>query len=418
MRTEKTYLRFDWLIIFFYLALVIMGWMNIYSASLNDNAKGFFDFSQMYGKQMMWIGFSILLIIFILAIDSKFYERFASVIYLGSLLSLVGLFIFGRTIAGQTAWYDFGGFSIQPSEFVKATTALALAKYVSDIQTEMNTLKDQIGAIIILALPAFLILLQPDPGSVLVYLAFIFPLYREGLHGIYLIVGFCLIIIFVATLMAGSLWTSLGIIVIGASLFFLKRKKRPNILKYILLIAGSIVFALSVGYIFENVFKQHHRDRFNIVLGKEVDARGIGYNTHQSEIAISNGGLFGRGWTEGTQTKGDFVPEQHTDYIFSTVGEEWGFVGSMVVILIFIGLMLRIISRAEQQKNQFARVYGYSVVAILFIHFFVNISMVIGIFPTVGIPLPFFSYGGSALWGFTILVFIFVRLDASNSYYT
>lgn len=418
MRTEKSYLRFDWLIIFFYLALVVMGWMNIYSASLNESAQGFFDFSQMYGKQMMWIGFSLLLIIFILAIDSKFYERFASVIYLISLLSLVGLFIFGRTIAGQTAWYDFGGFSIQPSEFVKATTALALAKYVSDIQTDMHTLKNQIGAIIILALPAFLILLQPDPGSVLVYMAFIFPLYREGLHGIYLFIGFCLIAIFTATLVTGYLWTSLGIIGIGVTIFFIKRKKRPDILKYILLIAGSIIFTLSVGYIFENVFKQHHRDRFNIVLGKEVDARGIGYNTHQSEIAISNGGLFGRGWTEGTQTKGDFVPEQHTDYIFSTVGEEWGFVGSMVVIVIFIGLMLRIVSKAEQQKNQFARVYGYSVAAILLVHFFVNISMVIGIFPTVGIPLPFFSYGGSALWGFTILVFIFVRLDASNSYYT
>src|SRR5699024_635188 len=191
--------------------------------------------------------------------------------------------------------------------------------------------------------------------------------------------------------------TSLGIILLAGGIYFLNRKKRPNVIKYIFVVLSSIVLTTSVGYIFENIFKQHHRDRFNIVLGKEVDTRGIGYNTHQSEIAISNGGLFGRGWTEGTQTKGDFVPEQHTDYIFSTVGEEWGFAGSMVVIFIFIGLMLRIISRAEQQKSQFARVYGYSVVAILFIHFFVNIAMVIGIFPTVGIPLPFFSYGGSAL---------------------
>lgn len=418
MRGEKSYLSFDWLTIFMYIALVFMGWMNIYSASLNDAAQGYFDFSQIYGKQMMWIVFSAILIIFILAIDAKFYERFASVIYLGSILSLVGLFIFGRTIAGQTAWYDFGGFSIQPSEFVKATTALALAKYVSDIQTNMKEFRHQVNAFLILAIPCFLILLQPDPGSALIYAAFIFPLYREGLHGIYLLIGLCLSAVFVATLAVGSIWTSIAVVSIGALIFFIKRKKRPNAMKYIFIIVSSIVLTLSVGYIFENVFKQHHRDRFNIVLGKEVDARGIGYNTHQSEIAISNGGLFGRGWTQGTQTKGDFVPEQHTDYIFSTVGEEWGFVGSMVVILLFVGLMIRIIFRAERQKSQFARVYGYSVVAIFFAHFFVNIAMVIGIFPTVGIPLPFFSYGGSALWGFTILLFIFVKLDASNSYYS
>lgn len=414
MRSEKTYLRFDWLTILLYLALVIAGWINIYSASLNDGAQGFFDFTQIYGKQMMWIGFSVILIIFILAIDAKFYERFASVIYLSSLLSLLGLFVFGKTIAGQTAWYSFGGFSIQPAEFVKATTALALAKYVSDIQTDMTTFRYQVGAILILAIPSFLILLQPDPGSVLVYMAFIFPLYREGLHGIYLLIGLCLSLLFVATLIIGSLWASAIALLVAAVIFFINRKKRPKILRYVALLGCSILFTLSVGYIFENVFKQHHRDRFNIVLGKEVDARGIGYNTHQSEIAISNGGLLGRGWTQGTQTKGDFVPEQHTDYIFSTVGEEWGFVGSMAVIILFIALMLRIINRAERQKNQFARVYGYSVVAILFVHFFVNIAMVIGIFPTVGIPLPFLSYGGSALWGFTILIFIFLRLDASN----
>lgn len=379
MRGEKSYLSFDWLTIFMYIALVFMGWMNIYSASLNDAAQGYFDFSQIYGKQMMWIVFSAILIIFILAIDAKFYERFASVIYLGSILSLVGLFIFGRTIAGQTAWYDFGGFSIQPSEFVKATTALALAKYVSDIQTNMKEFRHQVNAFLILAIPCFLILLQPDPGSALIYAAFIFPLYREGLHGIYLLIGLCLSAVFVATLAIGSIWTSIAVVGIGALIFFIKRKKRPNVMKYIFIIVSSIVLTLSVGYIFENVFKQHHRDRFNIVLGKEVDARGIGYNTHQSEIAISNGGLFGRGWTQGTQTKGDFVPEQHTDYIFSTVGEEWGFVGSMVVILLFVGLMIRIIFRAERQKNQFARVYGYSVVAIFFAHFFVNIAMVIGI---------------------------------------
>ncbi len=418
MSGGRTYLRFDWLIILIYIALVSTGWINIYSASLNDTAKGFFDFSQIYGKQMMWIGFSTILIIFVLAIDTKFYERFASVIYIASIVSLIGLFIFGRTIAGTTAWYDFGGFSIQPSEFVKATTALALAKYVSDIQTNMKEFKHQIAAFLILAIPSILILLQPDPGSVLVYAAFIFPLYREGLHGIYLILGLLITILFVATLVFHAVWVTLGVLVIGGFIFLRNRKRRPNIMKYIFIIVSSIVFTFSVDYIFDNVFKQHHRDRFNIVLGKEVDARGIGYNTHQSEIAISNGGWLGKGWTQGTQTKGNFVPEQHTDYIFSTVGEEWGFAGSMVVVLLFVGLISRIIYKSEKQKSQFGRVYGYSVAAILFLHFFVNIGMVTGIFPTVGIPLPFFSYGGSALWGFTILLFIFVKLDAANYHYT
>ncbi len=418
MSGSRTYLRFDWLIIFIYVALVSMGWVNIYSASLSDTAHGYFDFSQIYGKQMTWIILSAVLIVFVLAIEAKFYERFASVIYIVSIVSLLGLFVFGRTIAGTTAWYDFGGFSIQPSEFVKATTALALAKYVSDIQTNMHEFKYQIGAFLILAIPSLLIMLQPDPGSVLVYAAFIFPLYREGLHGSYLLLGLFATILFVATLAFGSIWVILGVLLIAGLIYFKNRKRRPNLIKYLLIVITCFAFSFSVDYIFDNVFKQHHRDRFNIVLGKEVDARGIGYNTHQSEIAISNGGWLGKGWTQGTQTKGNFVPEQHTDYIFSTVGEEWGFVGSMVVILLFVGLITRIIYRAEKQKNQFGRVYGYSVAAILFLHFFVNIGMVSGIFPTVGIPLPFFSYGGSALWGFTILLFIFVKLDAANYHHS
>ncbi len=418
MTAGRSYVRFDWLIIFIYILLVSMGWLNIYSASLTDSAKGYFDLNQIYGKQMLWIGLSFILIVFVLAIEAKFYERFASVIYIVSLLSLVGLFVFGRTIAGTTAWYDFGRFSIQPSEFVKAATGLALAKYVSDIQTNMQQWKHQVGAFLILAIPCVLIMLQPDPGSVLVYAAFIFPLYREGLHGVYLLLGFFAAVLFVSTLAFGAAWSTAGVVLIAAILFLKNRKRRPNIIKYIMIVLGCTIFVFSVGYIFENVFKQHHRDRFNILLGKEVDARGIGYNTHQSEIALSNGGWWGKGWTQGTQTKGNFVPEQHTDYIFSTVGEEWGFAGSMVVILLFIGLIARIIYRAEKQKNQFGRVYGYSVAAILFLHFFVNIGMVTGIFPTVGIPLPFFSYGGSALWGFTILLFIFVKLDGANYHYS
>lgn len=417
MAGTKNFPRYDWLIIFLYLVLVGIGWLNIYSASLNDSAKSFWDLEQIYAKQLMWICLSLILIVFVLAVESKFYERFASAIYVVSLLSLLGLFVFGKNISGATSWYDLGGLSLQPSEFAKAATALALAKYVSDIQTNMQEIKHQLIAFLILALPAMFIVPQPDPGSALIYAAFVFPLYREGLHVVYLLFGLFTIILFVSTLAFGPLYAVIAVLIILGIVFYRQRRKRPKLLNYLAIALVSAVFAFSVNYIFNNVFEQRHRDRFNIVLGKEVDARGIGYNTNQSEIAIGNGGWLGKGWTQGTQTKGNFVPEQHTDYIFTTVGEEWGFVGSMIVVILFVSLIIRLIIRAEKQKNQFARVYGYSVASILFLHFFVNIGMVTGIFPTVGIPLPFFSYGGSALWGFTVLLFIFVKLDSTNYYY-
>ena len=406
---------FDWISILLFLLLVAFGWVNIYSASLNDSAQGFFDLSQTYGRQGLFIGLSVVLIIFILSVEAKFYERFSSVIYLASLLSLLGLFVFGKTISGATSWYAFGGFSIQPSEFAKAATALALAKYLSDIQTNIKSFKHQLGAFLIIILPALIIVPQPDPGSALVYAAFFFPLYREGLSGGYLLVGLSFISLFVFTLLFGAIWVSVGVVFLALLiLFFNRKKKKKHIGRYIAISAVSMLFAFSVNYIFHNVFEQRHRDRFNIVLGKEVDSKGIGYNTNQSEIAIGSGGWTGKGWTQGTQTKGNFVPEQHTDYIFSTVGEEWGFAGTATVVLLFIALLMRLIFVAERQKSKFSRVYGYSVVGILFIHFLVNIGMVIGIFPTVGIPLPFFSYGGSGLWGFTILLFIFIKLDSNR----
>ncbi|MAP54361.1 rod shape-determining protein RodA [Altibacter sp.] len=418
MASGRGILKYDWSIILLYGVLVGIGWMNIYSASLSDTASSFFDFSQIYTKQLFFIVMSILLIIFILAIEAKFYERFSSVIYIVSLLSLIGLFIFGKNVNGATSWYGFGSFGLQPSEFAKAATALALAKYVSDIQTNIKEFKHQLRTFIIIALPAILIIPQPDPGSALIYAAFVFPLYREGLHFVYLLLVFFGAGLFVGTLLFGVTWVILGVVLIAGILFLRNRKKRPKLFKYLIIIGACIGFSFSVNYIFNNVFEQRHRDRFNIVLGKEVDAKGIGYNTNQSEIAIGSGGWTGKGWTQGTQTKGNFVPEQQTDYIFSTVGEEWGFLGSILVVLLFVSLILRILYLAEKQKNQFSRVYGYSVASILFLHFFVNVGMVTGLFPTVGIPLPFFSYGGSSLWGFTILLFIFVRLDASNYYYS
>lgn len=405
---------FDWMLILLYLALIGIGWVNIYSAAFDPSTDIFMSTDNLYFKQLLWILLGFVIITFILFLDAKFFERFSSVIYIVSLLSLALLFVFGKTISGATSWYNLGFMGLQPSEFAKAATALALAKYLSDIQTNIKTLKGQIRALAIIAIPALLIVPQPDPGSALVYAAFLFPLYREGLAASYLILGVSAITLFVLTLIIGPLYVTLIVILIAIILFYRNRKRRPSKRIYFGLAVAAVLFTFSVNYIFENVFEQRHRDRFNIVLGKEVDAKSIGYNTHQSEIAIGNGGWLGRGFLEGTQTKGKFVPEQHTDYIFSTVGEEWGFLGSTLVIALFILLILRIIHLSEKQKNDFSRIYGYSVAGILFVHFVVNIGMVIGLLPTVGIPLPFFSYGGSGLWGFTILLFIFVKLDGNR----
>lgn len=405
--------RIDWLMVVLYFALVLIGWMSIYSASYVENST--LDMmTQPHGRQQVFIVLSIFLIILILSIEAKFYERFSSVIYLVSLLSLLGLFVFGKTISGATSWYSFGGFSIQPSEFAKFATALALAKFLSDTQTNISVVNHLIKIFIIIFLPALIIIPQPDPGSALVYVAFFFVLYREGLSPVYLLLGFSGAALFVLTLVLDPLIISLICAVLTVLLFYKNRKRKPNKLLYVAVLMACIGLSFSVNYIFENVFEQRHRDRFNIVLGKEVDTKGIGYNTAQSESAIGNGGWTGRGWLQGTQTKGGFVPEQHTDYIFSTVGEEWGFIGSSFVVFLFVALILRILHRAERQKSKFTRVYGYSVAAIIFLHFLINIAMVMGVFPTVGIPLPFFSYGGSGLWGFTILLFIFIKLDANR----
>ena len=414
MQRNSTLQNIDWITVILYLLLVGMGWMNIYSASLSDSAVSFTDLGNIYAKQLFFIGLSLVLIVFILAVEAKFYERFSSVIYLLALASLLGLFVFGKDINGAKSWYSFGAFGLQPSEFAKAATALALSKYLSDIQTNVRLFNHQLKAFLIIILPALFIIPQPDPGSALIFTALIFPLYREGLSFIYLLLGFIVAFLFVATLLIGAYWVAAGVAAIAVVLWIKNRKKRRNLGKYVIITGACVAFAFSVSYIFNNVFEQRHRDRFNIVLGKEVDTRGIGYNTNQSEIAIGSGGFWGKGWTKGTQTKGNFVPEQHTDYIFSTVGEEWGFLGSIIVVILFLWLIIRLLILAERQKQQFARVYGYSVAAILFYHFYVNIGMVTGLFPTVGIPLPFFSYGGSALWGFTILLFIFVKLDSSN----
>ncbi|MFD1603665.1 rod shape-determining protein RodA [Flavobacterium artemisiae] len=407
MKNQSVKNNIDWISVFIYIALVTLGWLNIYSSSLLST-------DGTYQKQLIFIGCTIPLIFVVLFVDGKFYEKYASIIFGVALLSLAGLFLFGKTIAGQRCWYAIGSFTLQPSEFAKAATSLALAKYLSDTQINLKETNRQIQALAIMLLPVMLILPQPDPGSALIYSAFILVLYREGLPSWYVWTAFITIVLFVLTLVLEPYVVIIIAFVVLMIIHFKGRAVDRNIILSAILLVLISGFVLSVDYVFDNVFKQHHRDRFNILLGKTVDMKGIGYNTNQSEIAIGSGGWIGKGFLEGTQTKGGFVPEQHTDYIFTTVGEEWGFAGSFVVILLFTCLLLRVIYLAERQKTKFSRVYGYCVSGILFIHFFVNIAMVIGIFPTIGVPLPFFSYGGSGLWGFTILLFIFLKMDANK----
>lgn len=415
MRYPQSNSKIDWWIIILYFALVGFGWLNIYSASMSTT-QNIWDLNQIYSKQLVWILLSVVLIVFILAVEAKFYERFSSLIYLFALAALVGLYVFGQTVNGATSWYAFGGFSIQPSEFAKTATALALGKFVGDIQTNIRSWQDQWKSLLIMLLPALLIIPQPDPGSALVYAAFILPLYREGLNYLFLTFAAALGLLFIGTLLFEVQGIVLLLVVFWGLYLWQQKRKRKRIKwgQSLIILALAIGFAYSVNYVFYSVFEQRHRDRINLVLGKTVDSNSIGYNTHQSEIAIGSGRWWGKGWLQGTQTKGNFVPEQHTDYIFSTVGEEWGFMGALFLISLFIALILRVLYRAEKQKSIFGRVYGYSVASIIFIHFMVNIGMVIGLLPTVGIPLPFISYGGSGLWGFTILLFIFVKLDSAN----
>lgn len=404
----------DWLTVLLYFILVIMGWFTIYSASLPIEETSLLDFSQIYGRQMMFIFFSIPLILVILFLDTKFFERFSFIFYTIGIFLLMGLFIFGVTKKGQTNWYQFGGFGFQPSEFVKTTTALLLAKYLSFSQIDLKNLKHQLIAFSILGLPILLILMQPDAGSAMIFLSLIFVLNREGLPSWYLIAGIIAIVIFLTSLLFSPIYilTIAGVLII---FHFLKNKKiNRNPFIYILILALVSGFTFSVNYVYNNVLENHQKDRIDVLLGKDVDLKNEGYNLNQSMIAIGSGGWTGKGYLEGTQTKGGFVPEQHTDYIFTTVGEEWGFLGSLIVISIFISLFLRILYLSEQQKTKFSRVYGYCVATYLFTHFFVNIAMLIKLFPTIGVPLPFFSYGGSSLWAFTIMLFIFIKLDANK----
>jgi rod shape determining protein RodA len=404
------------MLILIYLILVSFGIVNVYSATFSETLEGVFDISQAVGKQVFFLIFSLFIGMIILAINSKFFEQFATLGYFLSLLLLFGLFVFGKTVSGATSWYNIGGISLQPSELAKVTTALIIASLLSKFQSDLKTPRTlfKIGAYVLL--PFLLIVLQPDPGSALVFGAFFFPLFREGLNYTYLIIFLSIFALFFITL-SFHFGVVIGIIaVLIFLLYFIFKNLNPRvkIWPFLIFLIVSIGFSFSVDYIFDNVFQQRHRDRINIVLGKEIDTQGVGYNINQSKIAIGSGGFKGKGFLEGTQTKGDFVPAQHTDYIFSTIGEEWGFIGSFFLIFLFCLLIFRIILQAEKQTNKFRRVYSYGTAGLIFTHFFINIGMSLGMIPTIGIPLPFISYGGSSILAFSIMVFIHLNFDANR----
>lgn len=408
--------RLDWWLILVYFLLVSFGIVNVYSATFNETLNGIFDISQPIGKQIFFLIFSLFVGLIILFINSKFFEQFATLGYLISMLLLAGLFLFGKTVSGATSWYNIAGLSLQPSELAKLTTALMIASLLSKFQSDLSTIPTlfKIGGY--LFLPFILIVLQPDPGSALVFGSFFYPLFREGLNYVYMIIFFSLLALFFVTLIF-PIGIVIGIIsLVIFLLYFILKNLNPKIKiwPFILSLILSIGFSFSVDYIFNNVFEQRHRDRINIVMGKEVDTQGVGYNINQSKIAIGSGGLKGKGFLEGTQTKGDFVPEQHTDYIFSTIGEEWGFRGSFFVILLFCLLIFRIIYQAEKQTNKFRRIYSYGVAGLIFTHFLINIGMSLGMVPTIGIPLPFVSYGGSSILAFSVMIFIHLNFDANR----
>ena len=409
-------LKYDLVSIALYIGLVSFGIINIYSSSFNGSSMSLFDLSSIVGKQVIFFFLSLVVLIFILFTRNKFFDNSASIVYLLSIILLLGLFVFGVERGGARSWYALGPISFQPSELAKFGTALFLSKFLSIIQTDLKRNRDILIVLIIILVPLILTTIQPDPGSALIFLAFIFPVIREGLNLNYFYFGLYIISTLLLTLIFNFL-VSIAIltIIFLTYLIYLRNKKiKVSLLKYIFSFFILISISFSTNYLFENVLEQRHRDRINLVLGKEIDTSGIGYNINQSKIALSNGGLFGTGFLEGTQTKGNFVPRQHTDFIFSTIGEEWGFIGTLTTIVIFSILIIRIITRADKQPNHFRRIYSYCFASLVFFHFFLNVGMSIGLIPSIGIPLPFISYGGSSLLIFSLMFFVYLNFDSSR----
>lgn len=470
-RNVNIWSRLDKATIMIFLLMIIIGWFNIYAAVYNEEHTKIIDLSQRYGKQFIWILATIVIAVFVVVIDTRFYFFFAYFIYGGLMFLLMMVLILGKDINGAKSWFQIGSLSIQPSEFAKFGTALALAAYLNSIKHDLSRLRIFIISIAIILFPAFLIVLQPDMGSAVVYFALFMVLFREGMSPYIFVSGLMMAILFFFTLIFNNLYLTIGLIAAAFVLawvvtrkwklcleglgifvlvfiiiylfnslifkvlndehvlflsiilsgityaFYFYNKKAISLLVIFVFLIGSLAFVNSVDYAFSNLMKPHQKERVEILLGIKSDPHGTGYNVNQSIISIGSGGFSGKGYLKGTQTKFKFVPAQSTDFIFCTIGEEWGFIGSFVVIVLYVFLLIRLIILAERQRSDFSRIYGYGVVSILFVHFFINIGMAIGLVPVIGIPLPFLSYGGSSLWGFTILLFIFLRLDASRAEY-
>jgi rod shape determining protein RodA len=412
-----------------YLALVLFGWISIYAATYDEMHPSIFDLAKNHGKQALWIGLALVIGLIMMFFDTRFFETFAYPIYGFALFLLLAVLVLGTEVKGAQSWFVLGPVSFQPSEIAKFGTALALAKYLSVYGSKFDSKKVKIISLAIIFLPGVFILLQPDVGSVLVFTSLLIVLYRQGLSGWIFGLGFVAVVLFILALFLKQYqWTLFEIPIQGnvafivslsalaAAVYYFLRKKRGSLLIIVSSYIASLGYFLSIDYLFDNILQPHHQNRINELLGIVSDPSGAGYNVHQSKIAIGSGGFSGKGFLQGTQTKYHFVPEQSTDFIFCTVGEEWGFLGSLILIGLFLTLMGRIIWLAEKQRSVFTRVYGYCLASILFIHFTINIAMTIGLAPVIGIPLPFFSYGGSSLWSFTLLLFTFIKLDSERKY--
>ena len=408
--------RIDWITIIIYFLLVSAGIINIFSSTYDINGLSYISLDNLAFKQFIFFIFSLISGILILVAPSKFFQRFSSLIYLFSIILLLGLFAFGNTVYGHKSWYTFFGVSIQPTEIAKFATNLAVAKLLSEIQIDLKKIKSLAQVFMIILIPVILTLIQPDFGSALIFLSFIFVLFREGLNPNFLLfIALSLILAFFA-LVKPFFYVSIFLTGFFGCFYFLSKKinKKVSIIPLIIVFVSSCIYVYSINYVYNDLLSQRHKDRIDIFLGKETDVMGVGYNLNQSIIAIGSGGVSGKGFLQGTQTKGRFVPRQHTDYIFSTIGEEWGFYGTSLIIILFTSLILRILFRAEQQKNVFGRSYAYGTASLIFIHFFINIGMSIGLVPTIGIPLPFISYGGSSMYTFTTLVFVYLNIDGNR----
>ena len=414
LRQDDLYInKIDWITILIYAALVIIGWFNIYAAVFDEqNAKSIFDLSINSGQQLVRIGAALVMILLIMVADYRLYENLSMILYVIFLVLLVVTPFIGKEVNGQILTVGFGSVRIQPSEFAKFATALALAKYMERPSFDLSQVKYQLQALVIIMIPVVLIMLQPDTGTAMVFFAFFIMLYREGMPQKYYVLALTIIAISLLALgVENNLYLVFAIAAGVGFLIFLGKKKISRIISFVIIGLLMIAYVYSLDYVVSKL-PQHQQNRIMVLFNPDLDPLGVGWNVTQSKIAIGSGGFLGKGYLEGTQTKFDFVPEQHTDFIFCTLGEEFGWAGSFIVILLFCTLLIRLVIMAERQKTRFSRVYGYCVISILLFHFMVNISMTIGLFPVIGIPLPFFSYGGSSLWSFTILLFIFVKLDS------